>query len=300
MDMLWTLWKRRGEFRVAVVHVYSGKAYLWAMASTLLAKMLGKRVVLWLHGGSLPEYSRSHPYLISVAFKRADRVVSPSRYLQQAFLDRYPVDIIPYELPIHSYPYRQRARVKARLLWLRAFSSGYNPTMAVRVVKLLAAESHDVHLTMCGPDNGDGSFQETQHLAEELGVADRLDMPGKVSKERIKSLGQGCDIFLNTTHYDNTPVSVIEAMAMGMCVVSTDVGGMSYLVSNQEDGLLVPSDDAKAMALACRSLLTKDDLGMRLSAKARERALDFDDATVIRQWKDLIERLHREPECQGN
>ena len=58
------------------------------------------------------------------------------------------------------------------------------------------------------------------------------------------------DIFLNTTFVDNTPVSVLEAMACGLCVVSTDVGGLSFLLEHEGDALLVPPDNPKAMAAA--------------------------------------------------
>jgi glycosyltransferase involved in cell wall biosynthesis len=100
-------------------------------------------------------------------------------------------------------------------------------------------------------------------------------------------MSQG-DIFLNTTNVDNTPVSVLEALACGLCVVSTDVGGIPYLLEHEEDALLVPPDDAEAMAAAVRRVLTEPGLAERLSRNARKKAEGFDWSVVLPQWERLL------------
>jgi glycosyltransferase involved in cell wall biosynthesis len=101
---------------------------------------------------------------------------------------------------------------------------------------------------MIGPDKGDGSFEETRQIAAELGVMSRISFPGPVLKTETPAwLDQG-DIFLNTPEVDNTPVSVLEAMACGLCVVSTNVGGLPYLLENEADALLVPPNSVEGMA----------------------------------------------------
>lgn len=291
-DMLYTLVKHCSLYRVVILHVYSGRAFLWALSAGTLAKLLGKKLVLWLHGGNLPVYYTRHKQPVEFLFRQADRIVAPSSYLAQAFRPRFEVTILPYELPIQTYPYRIRTSIRPKLLWLRAFNAGYNPTMAPHVIRLLGEDYPDIALAMCGPDSGDGSFQDTQQLAGELGVADKISFPGLISKERIKELGLECDIFINTTNCDNTPVSVIEAMTMGMCVVSTNVGGLPHLVSHEQDGLLVPPNDPNAMAAACRQLLSNPSLVQRLSCNAYQKAQSFDWANIAPKWQDLLASLH--------
>ncbi len=299
-DMARTIIRNRGDYRVLLIHVYSGSAFLWATCSALLGRALGKRIVLWLHGGNLPVYSSRHPRLVARVLRTADRILAPSEYLASSFRDRYRVDILPYELTLASYPYRQRTATKPKLLWLRAFNHNYNPTLAPRVVALLAGDYSDVALTMCGPDNGDGSFQETQRVAEKLGVAGRIEFPGKVSKARIRELGQVHDLFINTTHVDNTPVSVVEALAMGMCVVSTNVGGMPYLLAHEREGLLVEPNDAEAMAGACRRILTDPQLAATLSGNGLKRASSFDWENIAPRWRALLQDLdHSGPRPLG-
>lgn len=291
-DMMCTLLQNQSRYRVVLLHVYSGRAFLWAFLTTMVAKLLRKKLVLWLHGGNLPAYYTRHKALVELVFRRADHVFAPSAYLAQTFSAKFKVAILPYELPIETYPHRVRTSLRSKLLWLRTFNAGYNPTMAPHVIKLLAQDYPDVELLMCGPDSGDGSFQATQQLAQELGVEDHISFPGKISKDRIKKVGLDYDVFINTTNYDNNPVSVIEAMAMGMCVVSTNVGGVPYLVSHGQDGLLVPPNDPDSMASACRQLLSDPVLAQRLSRNARHKAESFDWKNLAPKWQALLTSLH--------
>jgi glycosyltransferase involved in cell wall biosynthesis len=96
------------------------------------------------------------------------------------------------------------------------------------------------------------------------------------------------DIFLNTTDFDNTPISVLEALACGLCVISTNVGGIPYLLDDEHDGLLVPPDDVQAMTDAVRRLLTESDLATRLSQNGRDKAESFDWSRVYPQWETLL------------
>jgi glycosyltransferase involved in cell wall biosynthesis len=171
---------------------------------------------------------------------------------------------------------------------LRAFHNVYNPTLAVRVVSLLARRFPDVQLTMVGADKGDGALQAAEALADTLGVRDRIRFGGPVSKREVPQVLSAGDIFLNTTNTDNAPVSVLEAMACGLCVVSTNVGGVPYLVEDERTALLVPPDNADAMAGAVLRILENPELADRLSRNGREKAECCDWTPIIGQWRSLL------------
>jgi glycosyltransferase involved in cell wall biosynthesis len=156
------------------------------------------------------------------------------------------------------------------------------------VLARLTGQFPDIELVMVGPDKRDGSLQTTRKVASDLGVMDRIQWIAGVAKEEVpRHLNEG-DIFLNTTDFDNTPVSVLEAMACGMCVISTNVGGLPYLVKDEEEALLVPPGDAEAMADAVRRVLIEPGLAERLSRNARARAEQCDWATIMPQWEELL------------
>jgi glycosyltransferase involved in cell wall biosynthesis len=288
-DMLSTVWRRRRDYEVAHVDVFSGAAFVWAEAVCRSLRLLRKPYVLTLHGGGLPEFSRRWPGRVSTLLGSAAAVTTPSRYLlEQMSPYRRGLRLYPNPVDLSAYEFRARRRPEPRLVWLRAFSRIYNPALAPRVLALVASRFPAARLTMVGRDKEDGSLQETRRAAKEHGVGDRITFTGGVEKASVPGLLNGGDIFLNTTNVDNTPVSVLEAMACGMCVVSTNVGGIPYLLEDGKDSLLVPPGDAEAMAAAVLRILTEPGLAERLSRAARAKAEQFDWAAVLPRWERLL------------
>jgi len=131
-------------------------------------------------------------------------------------------------------------------------------------------------------------LDRTRQLAAKLGVLNRLSLPGAVPKEETPTWLDEGDVFLNTANVDNTPVSVLEAMACGLCVISTNVGGLPYLLRDGEDALLVPPNSPEAMAAAERRVFTERKLAERLSRNARAKATLHDWTVVLPQWEELL------------
>jgi glycosyltransferase involved in cell wall biosynthesis len=109
-----------------------------------------------------------------------------------------------------------------------------------------------------------------------------------VPKQDVPRWLDRADLFLNTTNIDNTPVSVEEAMACGLCVISTNVGGVPYLVLDEKEALLVLPRDPDAMAGAVRRVLTEPGLAVRLSQAARQRAESMDWGRAVEEWERLL------------
>jgi glycosyltransferase involved in cell wall biosynthesis len=196
--------------------------------------------------------------------------------------------LLPNPLDLNVYEFRLRSQPRPLLVWLRAFNEGYNPSLAPKAVALLIGDFPNIQLTMIGPDKGDGSLQRLQQVMTELNVADQVSLTGGVPKTEVPRWINGGDMFLNTTNMDNAPVSVMEAMACGLCVVSTNVGGIPYLLEHEHDALLVPPDDPEAMATAIRRVLTEPGLAERLSRNARHKAEQFDWANILPKWEHLL------------
>lgn len=292
LDMVAAAWRHRDGYEVAVVDVYSGLSFLWAEAVCQVLSRAGKPFVLTLHGGNLPSFAARWPNRAARLLRSADLVTAPSAYLREQMLPyRRDIQLIPNAIDLAAYPYRARPNVSPRLVWLRAFHEIYNPTLGPQILALLEDEFPDVELTMIGRDKGDGSLQRTRELAQRLGVSDRLHTPGGIPKRDVPAgLNQG-DIFLNTTRVDNTPISVLEAMACGLPVVSTNVGGIPYLLEHERTALLTSSGDAAEMAGAIRSLLTEPAKAARLSTAGRELVNSFSWQRVLPQWQNLLQSV---------
>jgi glycosyltransferase involved in cell wall biosynthesis len=240
-----------------------------------------------LRGGELPSRLHRNPVLCRMIFKSALVNVAPSGYLQKAFADAGFTRLvyIPNTIETQNYRFKKREYVAPKLLWVRSFSPIYNPAMALQVFKTLQPDYPDAQLCMVGPDKK-GYLSHIRQMAQSQGLD--VQFTGKLSKAEWAALSESFDIFINTTHFDNTPISVIEAMALGLPVVSTNVGGIPFLLEDRVSGLLVNDGDADAMVQAIKELIRQQGLAETLAQNAAALTAGFDFEKVRHRWFDIL------------
>lgn len=291
-DMTATSWRQRHRYQAAQVDVFSGPAFVWAEAVCWTLRRARKPYILTLHGGGLPQFFRRWPGRAKALLGSAAAVTVPSNFLlEQLRAYRPDMLLLPNALELDRYAFRHRAEPRPHLTWLRAFHPLYNPQLAVRAAAALTAEFPALRLAMTGPDKGEGALEQTRALCASLGLDGRVTFAGGLPKHEVPAAIGAGDIYLNTTNADNTPVTVLEAMATGACVVSTRVGGVPYLVEDGTEALLVPPEDPAAMAAAIRRILTEPGLAARLSLAGRRKAEQFDWSTVLPRWLSLFSQV---------
>jgi len=286
-DMLRSVLCRRDRYDLALIDTFSGQAFLWAWLCGAAARCAGRPYVAVLQGGNLPRWTRRHARLFRALLAAAAAAVAPSDYLAgELSVFRADIRIIPNVVSVERYEPRPARPWRPSYLWLRRFHPIYNPQMAVRAFARIAASRPEATLMMAGPDAG--CMEATHSLARELGVADQIRFPGKLPKECIYRLSRDCDFFLHTSRADNQPVTVLEAMALGLPVVATGVGGMGHLIRDGLTGILVPDDDDAAMARACHSLLADPAKASSLSQAARAAVQMTSWENVRPKWEALL------------
>jgi L-malate glycosyltransferase len=284
IDTIRSLIRWKDKFDILILAVYSGPSFIIADVTSRLVKILGKPMIFVLHGGNLPAFSRQSPKRVQNVLLRSDMLVSPSGYLSQFFNHSgFHVRVIPNVLEIGQYPFRYRPRVKPRLLWMRTFETLYYPEMAVYVLEQLRETYPDASLTMAGQDRG--LLALLRKLVEEKGLSNWVRFAGFLDMQGKQREFPAHDIFLNTNRVDNMPVSVLEAAAFGLPVVATEVGGIPYLLKNEETGLLVANEDVFSMVKAVQRLLVEQDLASRLSHNGRILAESCAWPVVKKHWE---------------
>ena len=287
MDMMKAVFQYRNKVDYILIDTYSTKAFWYAFVCSQLARFFKNKYIPILHGGDLPNRLKRNPQLCRMVFANAYQNIAPSGYLKQAFESAGFANVIhiPNSIEIDKYEFKSRAELTPKLLWVRAFASIYNPEMAVKVLQQLQEKYPSATLTMVGPDK-DGSLQTTKDFADSIGVA--VNFTGQLAKEDWWQLASEHDIFINTTHFDNTPISVMEAMALGLPVVSTNVGGIPYLLTDKENALLVNDDDVSKMTDAICSLLEDQQKASDLALNARHFIEQMDWQVVKKEWKQIL------------
>ncbi|WP_299399532.1 glycosyltransferase family 4 protein [uncultured Gelidibacter sp.] len=287
LEMLWTTFSTRKKTDIVLIDTYSTQNFYYAVLVSRLCKILKLPYVPILHGGNLPHRLKHSPKLSKQLFEHASVSVSPSLYLKERFeaFGFRNVVYIPNVITLENYAYSPKTFDFPKLLWVRSFSKIYNPTLAIEILHELRKRGSKANLTMVGPD-ADGSLAEVKAFADALDV--EVTFTGKLAKSEWIALSKNYNVFINTTNYDNTPVSVIEAMALGLPVVSTNVGGMPNLINNGVDGILVPPDDKVAMADAICALFENPSHAAALAVNARLKVEQFDWGKVRGLWDEVL------------
>lgn len=288
LHMLVSVVGLRKRVSVVLIDTYSTLSFFYALAVSQLCRLLRVPYIPILHGGNLPARLARSPRSSQSIFGHSRVNVAPSKYLQRAFTERgYPVVCIPNSIALADYPFLRRNRFEPKLLYVRAFAAVYNPEMAIRTLNHLVKRYPNAGLCMVGPDR-DGTLVPCRQLADKLGLGERVTFSGQLSKPEWHRLSESYDIFVNTSDFDNMPVSVVEAMALGMPVVSTDPGGMPDLVESGKTGLLVHCGDAEGMA-ECIGYLIEQPLEASLLAENARRKIAYLDWQIVKkQWFELL------------
>jgi len=288
LDMLWNCFKHRKSIDVVLIDTYSTQNFYYAFCVALLCRLLDLKFIPVLHGGNLPMRLKKNPKMSQAIFKPAHALVSPSVYLKEAFesFGYKKVSYIPNSLDLEKYIFNVKDFQEVKLLWVRSFSKIYNPILAIRVLKALQDDNIKASLCMVGPDS-DGSLEAVKQLAQTLKVS--VKFTGKLSKEDWIALAKEYNIFINTTNFDNMPVSVIEAMALGLPIITTNVGGLPYLITHEEDGLLVPPNSVDAFVAEIKKLINNSEVSRNLAFNARQKVEKFDWNIIKYQWIDVLQ-----------
>lgn len=290
LDMMFGVISNRKWSNVILVDTYSSFAFYYAASAALLANYFKIQYILILHGGNLESRLRNKTKFAQYIFKNSYLLVAPSRFMHQLFL-KYGFNniiLIPNNIDLSLYPFKQRKYIKPTILWVRSFARLYNPQLAIEMVDILKIEFPDIQLCFVGPEK-DGSMEDCKLLTQEKHLEKHIEFRGKLSKKDWISLSAEYDVFLSTTNIDNTPVSVMEAMALGMVVVSTNAGGVPFLIENAENGYLYDVGDFEALIKTMRIVLQSDNSAQSLNA--RKKAEIWDWGIVREQWKELFNEL---------
>ncbi|MFM1963019.1 MAG: hypothetical protein RLZZ172_1864 [Bacteroidota bacterium] len=171
---------------------------------------------------------------------------------------------------------------------MRSFHPIYNPLMALKVLQLILIEYPDAILYMGGVDLG--YKKETENTVKEMGLSKSVIFPGFQDIQGKNHLASLCDIYMCTNRIDNTPVTLLEMMALGLPIVTTNVGGIPYMIKNNE-ALLVDSENPQQMANAILKILNDPSYSISMIDRGRNLVKAYDEEMVANKWINLLESL---------
>lgn len=287
--------------RLDVLHVHYAVPHATAafLAHEMLEDRHALRVVTTLHGTDITLVGQARSFFTVTRFsiERSDAVTAVSQYLREETYRAFgctgcEIEVIPNFVNLEEYyPAAERRRPAfvppgAKVLM---HISNFRPVKrVVEVVRIFARVRREVPAVLVMV--GDGPQRpEAEAEAERLGVSREVLCLGKL--DTVADLLRSADLFLLPSASESFGVAALEAMACGVPVVASRVGGLPEVIVHGETGALLPPDDTAGMAAEAVAILSDHGRWERLRRGAAERARLFSTDRIVPQYEQLYERL---------
>ena len=277
------LWQATG--RVNVMHILANSGWAWhlfAAPAIWIAWLRGVPTVVNYRGGDADAFFARQFRLVRPTLARAGVVAVPSGYLDAVFA-KYGIatGVVPNIVNLDAFRPAEALPAQAHLLVTRNLEPIYDIGTALRAFALVAARYPDARLTVAGSGPDRAALEE---LTAHLGIAELVRFTGRLDNAELPALYRTAGIVVNASRVDNMPISLLEAMASGVPIVSTNVGGIPHVVEHEATALLVPPGEPVAMANAIIRLLGDRQLALRLRAAGIEAVERYAWPRVRGEW----------------
>jgi glycosyltransferase involved in cell wall biosynthesis len=183
-------------------------------------------------------------------------------------------EIKPTNLGVHS---------PVQIIFAGRFMEQKNPLLIIEVLNKL--KDLPWHCVMMG----DGPLKPAvEQKIKKFGLHDRFSLTGWINPEQVLSIYQGSDILFMPSRSEGLPVAGVQAIAMGLTPVLSDVGGCSDLLVQGESGYLLKSGDSEGFTEALQSLLNDREKLFRFKQKSREQAMNFDLNYIVGKYEKIM------------
>ena len=274
-----------------VIHVFSASYTSFVLAPTpaiIVAKLYRKKVILNYRSGEAEDHLQRWRRTAIPTIRLVDRIAVPSGYLVDVF-GRFGLSAqsIFNFVDTDRFKFRKRTPLRPVFFSNRNLEPMYNVACVLRAFAIIQSRVPDARLIIAG----NGSQQDAlKQLARELRLR-HVEFVGRAAPEKIDRLYDEADIYLNSPDIDNMPGSILEAFASGLPVVTTDAGGIPYIVTDRVTGMMVGRNDHEAMAERALVLLGDERLALEMAARARGECKKYEWGAVKSEWLKLFEEL---------
>jgi glycosyltransferase involved in cell wall biosynthesis len=279
-----------GLRRVEITHIFSASfsSFLIATAPAyFVSRILSKKVIINYRSGLAQEHMRASPFARGI-LRKANCVVVPSNYLVTVFGEsQINAHAIANVVDLTRFSYRVRDPLRPILLCSRNLEPCYGIDLVLRAFAEVQKAFSEARLCILGEGSQENAVRQ---LIAELKLTG-VGLPGRVTREKIGDFYNHADILINASRIDNMPVSILEALAAGLPVVTSDAGGIPYIVQHEKNGLVSKTGDWKNLAENVIRLLKDPALTQRLTENAYQQSSTYHWDSVRQQWLNLYRAL---------
>jgi glycosyltransferase involved in cell wall biosynthesis len=275
------------KYDILFIQGFALRAFYLESVICKIGKIKGKKVIYNIHGGAFPEFYKRNTLWCNSVLSIVDKIVTPSHYIQAFLVSKnYEVECIPNFIEFNKFPYKWQDRGLCNLLWVRSFHDIYKPELAIQVMKKLVNQYPEITLTMVGPDQG--NMQHCKQLISKFNLDKSIKVIGVIPNNELNELYSSHLIFITTTSYESFGVSLIEAAASGIPMVSTNVGEIPYIWKDKKNMLIVEDNNVELFSDAIMNLIEDSNLREKLSNNARKVAEQYNWEHIRTKWIKIL------------
>lgn len=271
------------RFRPQIIHLHTSQGIAWLKDTfyVIIGKALRIHVILHMHGGNFDTIYNNNPRIIQSYTRQileiADAVIVVSAEWKKRLGKFVSVaQVYPIINCIDVQKLRPIATCGGDLVVNVLFVGRIGPLKGaldlIEAIHCLEPVKTDFHFWMVGPEERKGDFQNAHHLLETYQLTGRCEILGPVQRERVLQLFREANVFVLPSQYEGLPMAILEALAAGLPVIATCVGGIPEVVKDNDNGFLIPPGDIKALSGSLEKLVSDADLRKRMGQRSREFA----------------------------
>ncbi len=281
---------------VDIIHAHQYTPFFYG----LLARRFERRpsILFTEHGRTFPDYPRPKRMLVNrLLLERRDRVVAVGQAVRQALIQNEGIpaariDVIYNGIELARFEVDPSVRTRVRhelgfrdedllLVQVARLDPLKDHRTAVRAMSKVVAELPTAHLLIVGEGPEEGMIREE---IKALNLANHIHLLGL--RHDIPALFAASDLGLLTSVSEGIPLAIIEAMAAGLAVVSTNVGGVSEVVLDGKTGRLAPSGDTQSLATAIIESFTNSENRSSYAVQGNRRACErFSETQMLDEYR---------------
>ena len=226
------------------------------MIGVMIGKLLKKKIIITYHGGELYEFINKYKTKVIYFLNKADIITVPSKYLQNILNNNsIKSKYLPNIIRDDNVYFKKREKLKPILIVTRTLDEVYNIPLSIMAFKDLKKVVPDAKLKIVG----DGKLKnEILELVKKENIDD-IEFIGRVPNSKIGEILNTADIFINTSNKDNMPLSLFEALACGLPVISTNVGGIPDYFTDGINGFLIEPNNKEQLTNKILYVLNNQD-----------------------------------------
>jgi glycosyltransferase involved in cell wall biosynthesis len=222
-------------------------------------------------------------------WKRAKKVIAVSEHTRQLALEHYPVNVQVVHNGAdvkHLAPTKIKVNTPPRLVFAGRFVPQKNPLAIIQALSQL--KDLDWHCSMLG----DGPlFEDVKREIEKMDMSERFDLPGWVTPDFVLKCFSKSDILFMPSLSEGLPVVGVQALATGLAIVASEIGGFLDLVDDKRNGYLIDVQDVPAFSNALRGMISNPEVLLRFREASIEKSHEFDIQKIVDQYQSILREV---------